>query len=120
LPNAIVSGSDGNLWFTELYGHYIGKITTAGVITEYAISIGYTQVDSSTIISGLDGNIWFAGQAGDSIGKITTNGVFTKFVIPNKNLFGSAPSAVLSDSDGNIFFAERYGNNIGIIRTAVD
>ena len=31
------SGPDGNLWFTEYGGNKIGRITTAGVITEFAI-----------------------------------------------------------------------------------
>ena len=33
----ITVGPDGNLWFTEYDGNKIGKITTGGTITEYAI-----------------------------------------------------------------------------------
>jgi streptogramin lyase len=33
-PFAITSGPDGAMWFTEMIGAKIGRITTAGVITE--------------------------------------------------------------------------------------
>ena len=38
-PNAITAGPDGNLWFTEDYGHRIGRITQDGVITEFSTGI---------------------------------------------------------------------------------
>ena len=37
----IIAGPDGNLWFTENGYAQIGKITPAGVITEYATPTGY-------------------------------------------------------------------------------
>jgi hypothetical protein len=33
----ITVGPDGNLWFTELGGHRIGRITMAGVITDFPV-----------------------------------------------------------------------------------
>ena len=36
-PTSITAGPDGNLWFTEYYGGRIGRITRAGVITEFAL-----------------------------------------------------------------------------------
>ena len=47
-PNGIVSGSDGNLWFTESGVDKIGKITTGGVITEYAVTAGSTPLGITT------------------------------------------------------------------------
>lgn len=38
-PDGITAGPDGNLWFTENNGNNIGRITTTGVITEFAIGI---------------------------------------------------------------------------------
>jgi streptogramin lyase len=37
VPQGITMGPDGALWFTEALGNKIGRITTAGVITEYTI-----------------------------------------------------------------------------------
>ena len=31
----IVAGPDGNLWFTEFFGNNVGRMTTAGVLSEY-------------------------------------------------------------------------------------
>src|SRR6185503_13856579 len=36
-PANIVNGPDGNLWFTEQVAGRIGRITTAGVITEFVL-----------------------------------------------------------------------------------
>src|ERR1700736_1982908 len=35
LPREITLGPDGNLWFTEQHGMKVGRITPAGVITEF-------------------------------------------------------------------------------------
>ena len=34
-PNGITAGPDGNVWFTEAYADRIGRITPAGVVSEY-------------------------------------------------------------------------------------
>jgi streptogramin lyase len=39
-PEAITTGPDGNLWFTEAAGNRIGRITPAGVITEFPLPLG--------------------------------------------------------------------------------
>jgi len=49
-PLSIVAGPDGALWFTEYYASKIGRITTAGVLTEYQISS-----HSDDIVAGPDG-----------------------------------------------------------------
>jgi hypothetical protein len=36
-PYGIATGPDGALWFTELLGKKIGRITTAGVIAEFPL-----------------------------------------------------------------------------------
>ena len=36
-PTGITSGPDGNLWFAEQNTNNIGRITTAGVVTEFAL-----------------------------------------------------------------------------------
>ena len=40
LPGDIARGSDGNLWFTEFGSDRIGRITPAGVITDFALAAG--------------------------------------------------------------------------------
>lgn len=55
-PGSIITGPDGNIWFAEWWGHNIGKITTAGVITEYAVP---TTGTINNITSSPDGKLWF-------------------------------------------------------------
>ncbi len=64
---SIVSARDGNLWFTDIAG-YIGRITTAGVITEYANGLPAPTTPYGLTL-GPDGNLWFADVSSNSIGK---------------------------------------------------
>ena len=70
IPAAITAGPDGNLWFTEGTGNKIGRITTAGVITEFSALTATSQ--PAGIAAGPDGNLWFTEYNGNNIGRITT------------------------------------------------
>lgn len=75
-PNAIVTGSDGNLYFTEPFfsatkNDHIGKITTAGVITELGSLAPNTYPNQIT--TGKDGNLYFSQYATGMIGKVTVS-----------------------------------------------
>src|SRR5437660_7193712 len=70
-PQGITSGPDGNLWFTELGGLKIGRITTRAAITEFAISPLLTE--PWAIAAGPDGNIWFTEEVG-KVGAIQLSG----------------------------------------------
>ena len=55
-PHGITAGPDDALWFTEITGNKIGRITTGGTITEYAIRLGSAF---RGITAGPDGALWF-------------------------------------------------------------
>ncbi len=57
VPQGITLGPDGALWFTETLNNKIGRITTAGVITEYTIPVASSSPQGIT--SGPDGSLWF-------------------------------------------------------------
>src|SRR5262249_43079039 len=60
-PFGITRGPDGNLWFTESLAGRIGRITPAGVVTEF--SAGITPGGQpAEITAGPDGNLWFTEQ----------------------------------------------------------
>ena len=105
-------GTDGNLWFTEYAASQIGRITTAGVVTEF--NAGITPgAQPANIALGPDGNLWFTEFGIDAIGKITTAGVVTQFsagVTP-----GAGPAFIAAGPDGNLWFTENTGNRIGRI-----
>lgn len=111
IPGGITSGPDGNLWFTELYGNKIGKITTSGVITEFSVPTAASFPDAIT--AGPDGNLWFTEGASTSskIGRISPAGVITEF-----QLSPAAYSyAITAGPDGNLWFVEGSNNRIGRI-----
>jgi streptogramin lyase len=82
-PQTITVGSDGNLWFTETNNDKIGKITPAGVITEYPIPAGSYPF---AIVAGLDGNLWFTELHRNKVGRITPSGTLTEFAIDPDSL----------------------------------
>lgn len=113
LPSFIALGSDENLWFTELGGNKIGRITTGGVITEFptpAANSGPTG-----ITAGLDGAIWFGEGSVNNIGRIATSGAISEFAIPTSN---SIPLAIAPGPDGAMWFVEGNQDQIGRITLA--
>ena len=60
------------MWFTEPNGGRIGRITTAGVVTEFTAGITPGSFPFN-IVAGPDGNMWFTeyAAAGNRIGRIT-------------------------------------------------
>lgn len=122
-PYGIAAGPDGALWFTEYAidgagpssNGKIGRISTGGVITEYALPS--PSGTPQGITAGPDGALWFV-EIGDGhtassakIGRITVAGDITEFPIAY-----SAPSAAFANrsgsiavgSDGALWFTKGY------------
>ncbi|MGD0363280.1 MAG: hypothetical protein ABSC93_20555 [Bryobacteraceae bacterium] len=107
----ITTGPDGALWFAG--GLYIGRITTAGVMTHYALPSG--SIGASGITAGPDGALWFTESTNFQIGRITTAGAITMFPVSNQNGF---PSGIAAGPDGALWFTEWDGPGIGRITTS--
>jgi len=71
---------DSALWFTETGSAEIGRITTAGVVTEFPLP-GAGSAPAG-ITAGSDGALWFTEAGSGKIGRMTTAGAVTEFVIP--------------------------------------
>jgi streptogramin lyase len=108
----IAAGPDGAIWFTEPGLDRIGRITTTGGVSEFALPAGSAPTG---IIAGPDGNLWFTETSGNKIGRTTTLGTVTEFPIPTP---GSRPLHITSGPDGNLWFTEELGDKIGRITTA--
>jgi virginiamycin B lyase len=109
-PSSIAAGSDGALWFTEGSGK-IGRITTAGVITEFPLAAGSMP---ATITAGPDGALWFTEAGSNKIGRITTAGAITEFPI-NSTSNKPLPFNITVGADGRLWFTEFNQNAIGVI-----
>jgi len=109
--NSITAGPDDALWFTSqttgpatlnvVSGH-IGRITTAGTITEVTVPGGGTRRTTphpTDITVGPDGAFWFTDTNLGKIWRITTSESLTQFTPPQ-----AAPVAITKGPDGALWF----------------
>jgi streptogramin lyase len=111
----MVVGPDSNLWFVELGGQKVGRITTAGVITEFPVPNAQALFG---IASGPDGNLWFTDTMAGKIGHISTSGTG---IVQYSLAAGAYAQGITAGPDGNLWFVEQKqtGNyDIGKITTA--
>ncbi len=115
-PDAIATGPDGALWFTEETSNKIGRITPSGSITEF--SLPAPNSGPGAITKGPDGNIWFTETTdanGSKIGRITTSGTVTEYTVPPSD---SYLEGITTGPDGNIWFTDGRKGTIGRITPA--
>ena len=109
-PTSIVTGPDGALWFTESSADAIGRITTAGVISQFPTS----GLQPESITLGPDHAIWFTDTSNENtIDRLDANGlVTTKIKLPENFAW---PTGLTTGPDGALWFAESGNNAIGRI-----
>jgi virginiamycin B lyase len=116
MPQAIVAGPDGALWFANFGNDSIGRITTTGVVTNYT----GTGIDNpESITSGPDGGLWFTNLGTcavqnppcdpGSIGRITTSGLVTIYTDPT--IYD--PSGITAGPDGALWFINQSPDPCG-------
>ncbi len=99
---SLASGPDGALWFTGT--GKVGRITTAGVITQFNAASASTQC---RIARGPDGALWYS--ANGKIGRITTSGAVTEIAVSAQ----FTPRGITAGPDGNIWFCDSAAHKIG-------
>ncbi|HLJ94600.1 MAG TPA: hypothetical protein VKU02_15545 [Gemmataceae bacterium] len=113
-PDAVTTGPDGNIWFTE-----VGRVNRIGRVAPDGTLLGETPLANNSlpaaITVGPDGNLWFTEQNANKIGRINTAGTLLgETVIPTAN---SQPLGITAGPDGVLWFVESSGNKIGRIAT---
>jgi streptogramin lyase len=126
-PTEIVAGPDGNLWFINSCGcgdpnHFIARMTTAGVVTEYAV-----PAVPHAIAVGPDGKIWFTlgpdlnAPLTDPgrVGRLDPNAVDpgTTITYFSAGITGQ-PAGLAAGPDGNLWFTDGLESKVGRISTA--
>ena len=101
------AGVDNNMWFVEASTGTLGKITTAGVITEFPMSSAATGA-----YVGPDGNMWFNLASANKMGKINAANQVTTYPLTTPN---AQPGIPIAGPDGNVWFTEIGANKIGRI-----
>jgi hypothetical protein len=105
-PYWITAGSDGALWLTENYSNQVGRITTGGTVTEYAVA---SEGQPFGITAGPDGALWFAEWSGNRIARMTTSGVLTEYPLAAFSM----PNEIATGPDGEVWFTEWGAGEIG-------
>jgi virginiamycin B lyase len=110
-PTAIAAGADGALWFIASPTR-IGRITTAGKVTEFPISPG----GPLNIAGGPDGALWLTkgkDNAQPVIGRMTTTGAFNEFPLAVGSSCGPPAYTdchylwdIAAGADGALWFTE--------------
>jgi virginiamycin B lyase len=110
---SIVAGPDGNLWFVEQPANQIGRVTTAGAITEFPLPTA--SANAWYICAGPDGNVWFTEGTAGNLGRITPAGVVSEFPVTAPGTVGGLAvlGGIAAGSDGNVWFTDIPGNKIG-------
>jgi virginiamycin B lyase len=106
---AIAPGPDGNLWFTDHNLSYIGRITTRGRVTKYALR---ANAHPFGIAAGSDGNVWFTESGAGRIGRISPRGAIVEYRLPDPDC---GPTGIALGPDRAIWFAEYAAGRIGRI-----
>jgi virginiamycin B lyase len=101
-PTAITLGPHGALWFTELGGRGIGRITTTGQVQEFSLPTLNSQPGGIT--AGPDGALWFTETAPGQIGRITTTGQVQEFSLPTP---ATQPEGITLGPNSVLWFTEQ-------------
>ena len=107
-PQGITIGPDGNIWFTEQHADRIGRMTPAGVFTEFVLPLGSAPAS----ITATKTEIWFTEFSRGRIGRMSLTGTLDEFTIPTTN---SQPVGLAVDATGDLWFAENNSNKLGRI-----
>jgi virginiamycin B lyase len=134
--SSLTTGPDGALWFTEPEASAIGRITTAGVITELivpgACQAGYACPTSPRpigIVTGSDNALWIIEPifsrvsnrtAAAKVLRLTTDGTFTEFPIPGGSAKSTTPNprGVARGPDGAVWFTDSFERLIWRVTTS--
>ncbi len=115
-PTGIASGPDGALWFTEAGSQQLGRITTAGAITnEFEVpALGTPASELGPVTAGPDGALWFVDSGIDHVRRATTAGALSTFPAPG----GSGLTDIASGPDGALWLTEGRAGKVARMTTS--
>ncbi len=108
---SLTAGPDGNVWFVD--GSNVGKITPAGVITEYPVATSTgaaADLSHAQLITGPDGNLWFLTPG--ELDRITPAGIVSGLPTPTGNV-----TSLGVGNDGNLWIAFQPTNGSPLATT---
>ncbi len=116
-PGGVVTGPDGNLWTTELWGAVIDRLTPSGELTSYQLP-GLSGFPNYITV-GPDHALWFTVApnedegTGQGIGRITTSGQFSFWPIPTIFDSPDSPQDIIAGPRDTLWFTFHTKNREG-------
>lgn len=101
LPDGIVAGPDGDMWFTASIG--VGRISPSGAVRAIPVGESPLVLTGGTIASDRDGDLWVAD--GPDIARVTPEGILRRFVRPSRR-DGGPRMGIVAGPDGGFWFAD--------------
>ncbi len=103
-PEGITWGPDGNVWFTEFWTGRVGRMTPAGVITEFSLP----TPNPRGIVAGPDRNLWIVegGIQHEAIARMTIKAEITEYPLGSDVNHQLQPYTIVAGPDGNMWFTE--------------
>jgi len=105
----IISGPEHRLWFIEPGGDMIGSITTAGVISDCALS--ETGGSPSSLALGVGDSLWITQSDADAIVEMTPDGLLHPYQLAAH----THPGCITRGADGAMWFIASGLGTIGRI-----
>jgi len=96
-PYQVAVDGSGNVWFTEIDGGKIGRITPQGAIREYAVP-GTGPTGPAGMAIGKGGVVWFTEVYADGVGSFS-NGTFHEYRLSG----ASSPTGIAVDTQGDVW-----------------
>ena len=119
-PTSIVTGSDGNIWFTtsesgtpgqsSFEPAVVGEVNLQTTVVSTFVGPNGGNSGFGSIINGPGGQLWFTDNAGLASFNMTTH-VFTTYSLGITN---SDPAGVTLGPDGNLWFTDPNNNAVGM------
>jgi uncharacterized repeat protein (TIGR03803 family) len=120
--NDLSVGSDGAIWFEPYYPNYVGRITTAGVVSTVPLSAPNAETGTPTF--GADRKIWISLGAAGAIGRLSAiGGTVNPITASAGSPFNSAvarfvdgtPTAAQADFTSTIDWGDGTGPSTGTV-----
>lgn len=116
--SSITRGPDDALWFTEIFANKIGRITTAGAISEYFLE--NSAASPQKIVAAPDGALWFTEFLNHNgrIGRISVDGTISEYELsPCQGNCGRYPNGITAGPDNSLWFTDLGDGRIHSITT---